>query len=463
MKVPHRLTIVLIAKGSVNNLHRQEVVDAFREVGVTAQFLVREGYLHLIRRMPSCEYLTCRFVEETGRGRYWRDVFRYVRSLYMMPQLHLLSRLGRRTRRQRLLRGLARGLSRSRLALRVMLSEEARLYRDSMVEGLDPRAMDQLLLQGIGGRDAHHEAVLTWWARQQGIPTIHMVGNYDHLSSKGYRGVPVEHLLVWGPAMLHDAVDLQDIPAERIRMIGAIRYDTVLARGFEDRATFLNRVGLDPAKRTILFAGPQSEHAYFEMLQAFEELQGRDASYQLILRIYPDKALMASPYTKPLLDHARRRPDVYVSMGDPHHEVPGREAELPEIEQVDLWHILRHADVVVNVYSTISLEACLVDKPVVYLDYHPTHNHSWMQPPVYLDNSVLLHNHRMMGYGATTRARDRRELLQCIEEAVAAPGLRKLERALVVQQELGPLDGRASHRVAEACIDAFRRDTGRAG
>jgi hypothetical protein len=452
----HRLAITLIAKGSINNLHRQDVVDAFRARGVDVRFLVREAYAHLIKPLPGCGYLTCRFAEETGRLKYWRDVFRYARSLYPDGGMSLALLAGPQGRRQRIQYHLLRALATRHAAMRLVLRAEERLYRSRTVEGLDPTAIDQLLLQGIGIHGAEHETSLTWWARQHGISVVHMVGNYDHLASKGYRGVPVDRLVVWGPVMRDDAVRLHGVPSNRVQAIGPVRYDAVMRDPAEDRSTFLRRLGLDPAKRTILFAGSGGEYHYFEMLQAFEDLRTQSGDYQLILRTYPDKVLMASPYTLPLIQYARSVPGVYVSVGDPHAKDPGVEGELPQIEQNELWHALRHCDVVVNLYSTIALEACLFDKPAIYMAYFPMRAYAWRKPPEYVDYGVYLHNRRLIAYGATPVARDRTTLLRLIQEAVANPDRHKRERAHAVQQELGQLDGRVTERLANACIEVFR-------
>jgi hypothetical protein len=453
--MPHRLAITLIAKGSVNNLHRRDMVEAFRARGVDVRFLVREAYAHLIQPLPGCTYLTCRFAQETGRLKYWRDVFRYARSLYPHGGTSRSILARPQGRRQQIQYRVLHALASHPLPMRVAQRMEERLYRTRTVEGLDPAAIDQLLLQGIGIHGAEHETSLTWWARQHGISVVHMVGNYDHLSSKGYRGVPVDRLLVWGPVMRDDAVRLHGIPPERVRMIGAARYDAVVHDVADDRSTFLGRIGLDPAKRTILFAGSGAEYHYFEMLQAFEELRTKHGDYQLILRTYPDKVLMASPFMTPLIEYARTVPGVYVSVGDPHARLPGMERELPQIEQADLWHALRHCDVVVNLYSTIALEACLFDKPAVYLDYFPMTGYAWRKPPAYVDYGRYVHNRRLVSYGATPIARDRAALLRLIQDAVADPGRHKRERALAVQQELGQLDGRVTERLADACIEAL--------
>ncbi len=458
----YKIALTLIAKGSINSLHRREVVEAFRKEGIEVQFLVREDYIHLLDKLQDCQYLPCCFVEETGINKSWRVFTRYLRYLYPswdpskkiifkgINQLH--SKLSKR-----LLHRFFFFLARFRRVMRLMVALEGKLLFSKTIEGINPNNIDQLLLLGLGTYGSHYEGILNWWAHQHGISVVHLVGNYDHLSIKGYRGGPVNHLLVWGPVMRADARYFHGIHDSKIQMIGSLRHNAVQEDLRYDRKTFLRACGLDPSKKTILFAGPQGDFHYFEMLQAFESLSA-EGIYQLIFRIYPDKVLMSSPSIKPIIRYAKNLPNVYVSIADPHYQIGMKDLEVPQIEQNDLWHALQHSDVVVNHFSTIGLEACMFDKPVVYLQYFPETGYTWLQPPLYLDHSLLLHNRRMLNYGVARMASNREELIEGIKDAIANPEMYKEERKLAVQQELGPLDGKALQRLVNACIEAYQTE-----
>jgi hypothetical protein len=458
----YRIALTLIAKGSINNLHRHQVVEIFRQAGIEVQFLVREDYIHLLPKIPGCQYLTCRFVEEKGRLKFWRDFFRYLRFLY--PGKDICNQKwfagmnqGRKEIRKRVLHRFFFFLVRYRGFVNLVRLFEGKFLYTQPLEGLDPTQMDQLLLLGVGTHGSDLENILNHWARKHGKSVVHLVGNYDHLSSKGYRGGPIDHLLVWGPAMREEAIRLQGIASEKIRQIGSIRYNTVQEEIRLGREDFLRACGLDPAKRTILFAGPLGEYHYFEMFEAFNKLNAGNDTYQLILRIYPDKGLMASPYIQPIINHAKTLPNVYVSLSDPHYRTGVKNLEVPQIEQDDLWHALEYSDVVVNHFSTMGLEACLFDKPVIYLLYFPSQGYTWILPPVYFDHGLAIHNRRMLGYGVARTASNREELIESIKEAIARPEKFAERRREVVRQELGALDGQSIRRLVDACREAYKR------
>ncbi len=445
----------------MNNLHRPEMVEAFRARGVEVCFLVRADYLHLMNRVPGCRYLACRFAKDNPRSQRWLSLFRYTRTLY--PANNPGKRAwfkginaGRRLS-SRVAYAFLNFLARFRLVMQWIAVMETWFYRPDVVEGLDPAQIDQLLLLGVGTHGAEHESVLTWWARRHGIPVVHMVANYDHLASQGYRSAEVDNLLVWGPTMRHDAIHLHGIAEKNIRMIGALRYNNIARQIKHDRDTFLKTRGLDPTKRIILFAGGMHEYHYFEMLRLFDELQGGTDAYQLILRVYPDKMFMASPYIKPLIGYAANLPGVYVSVGDPFYQTAAKDRPVMQFEEDELWHALQYSDVVINLYSTIALEACLFDKPVVYQIYYPMQGYAWLQPPRYLDWGLLSHNRRLVEYGFAQLAHSSQELLAAVEDAVAHPERFRTQRRRAVAQELGVIDGAACERLVEACLAVWER------
>lgn len=451
----YRLLIALIAKGSMNNLHRADIVEGFRTQGIDVSFLVRKDYLDLLRPIEGCRYLSCTFPGETGIKGILRRGLRYLRSLYPVGAIGRRETRSLKQRwRMKALHAVTEWIARSKTVMRGVAAVEKQLYRQERIEGLDGSEAEQLLLLGVGADGAEHETKLTWWARQHRISVVHMIGNWDTLTSKGYPGVPVSMLLVWGPVMQGDAVKLHDIPRDHTRMIGSIRYDRLFDAISQSREEFLQRLGLDPGKKTILFAGPLSEDQYFEMMQAYEELLTEDSGYQMIFRMYPGKLFMASPYAKPIIHYARSLPGVYVSIGDPDYRVGSKDKAVMQIEQFELWHAFQYSEVVINYFSTVALESCVFDRPVISMLYRPMHNYGWLSPPRYADHPGLPHNMRLWRYGAVQRVNNRRELLDAIREAVARPEKYQAARRKAVAEEMGLLDGRVIERMVDACVAA---------
>ncbi|MCE9611239.1 MAG: CDP-glycerol glycerophosphotransferase family protein [Chthoniobacter sp.] len=451
-----RLGIALMGKGATNHLHRPGVVEALRARGIKISFLVRSDYAALLARLPGAEYRACSVDLGDGWLARLRNFARYFRSLY--PAREVGARMRYRVAASsgflpRALYAIGKLVARSRNSMRALLAVESLFYRDVHVTGVEPRDLDRLLLLGTGTYGTESEGALTWWARRHGVPVLHCVGNYDSLSSKGFRGVPVERLLAWGSAMRQDAISLHAIPPERVVSIGAIRYDRLQSECEPDKAKFLRGCGLDPAKPVILFAGSTFEFHYFEILEILRLLHAQGRDCQLILRVYPNKTLMASPFIPALIAHARSLAGVHVSVGDPDFASGAAHLEVLQIEETELGNSLAWCDLVINLYSTIALEGCIFDKPVINMWYFGRHDQRTLRPAIVVDYPSYRHVRRMAAYGAVSVAESRTDLQRLIVESLAHPEAQRAARARAVEQECGVLDGHACDRLAEECLN----------
>jgi len=454
----YRLIIALIAKGSMNNLHRTDIVSAFRAKGVDVGFLVRDDYLDLIERLPGCRYLTCQFPAEAGRNGFWKHFCRHLRSLYpIAAEGRRYTQPRNRPWRKRMSETILEWLGTHKIVMRLIRRFEQRLYTPIDIPGIRSEDMDQLLLLGVGAHGSEHESALTWWARQNDVSVVHMIGNWDTFTSKGYPGAPVDTCLVWGPVMHRDAVEMHDIPESAIEEIGCLRYDRLKDTLIESREAFFARIGLNPKRPTVMYAGPLSADQYYEMLATFEELNDEGRDLQMIFRVYPHKYFMHTPYAKPLINYARSLPGVYVSLGDPDYRIGRRDEAVPRIEQFELWHSLAYSDVVVNYFSTIALEACFFDKPVISLAYRPQQDYGWIHPPKYADHPGLTHNRRLREYGAVRMVLSREELKAAISESIDKPDTASNARSKTVQLELGNLDNHVVERLTDACLRNYEQ------
>lgn len=91
-------------------------------------------------------------------------------------------------------------------------------------------------------------------ARSLGIPVGMMLFSWDNLSTKGALHVAPDRLFVWNERQRREATELHGVPAERILVTGAPRFDAFVARQpLVDRATFCTSAGLDPARPIVLY------------------------------------------------------------------------------------------------------------------------------------------------------------------------------------------------------------------
>ncbi len=458
----HNLAIALLGKGSTNHLHRKEVVDAFRERGIDIQFFVRDDYKDILKKLDGCKYSAVSFKENKGIQLHLKFVCEYIRKLYPIQDpgrkayYKLLSKY-KQAKRFRVFDFVYKIFARSKFVVRALVVVEGMLARQDTVQGLDPASIDQLMLLGVGTVSSELEGHMTWWARRNGIPVVNLIGNYDNLTSKGFRGVPIDRLLVWGPNMRDDAIEYHAISVDKITEVGPVRYNINRKLLDVDRRDFIQSLGLDPDKKTILFAGFFFEFHYFEMMEVYHQLLADGIDCQLILRLYPNKILMSSVLMTPLLEYVEQSEGVYLSVGDPDYKKGAKGKSVLQIEEYELWNSLNASDCVINIFSTISLEACIFDTPAINMYYFQNPFVGLARAPLYYDYEKLFHSRRLVSYGAIKTTRNRGELIGEIKNALENPSQLRQERKKTVELECGELDGDACHRLADATLMEYQR------
>jgi hypothetical protein len=126
--------------------------------------------------------------------------------------------------------------------------------------------------------------------------------------------------------------------------------------------------------------------------------------------------------------------------------------------QITEWvNTFRHADVVVNLSSTVAIDAAIFDRPVVNLNYDPEPG----QPQQALVKDV---NHRWTHFkpiaesGGLWMVNDPEEMFEAVKTYLAHPELHREKRRWVAEYVCGYLDGRCGERMAAAILDFVNRN-----
>ena len=99
--------------------------------------------------------------------------------------------------------------------------------------------------------------------------------------------------------------------------------------------------------------------------------------------------------------------------------------EMDRSEQSTLKGILKVSDVVVNIYSTINIEASIFDKPLINIDFdNMMKMYSWKKKPERQDINIdrnLDHNSRVMKLGGIKNVKNEEELINAINFYLQTP------------------------------------------
>ena len=296
-------------------------------------------------------------------------------------------------------------------------------------------------------------------ARSLGIPTATFISSWDNLTSKGRIAAPFDHYLVWSELMRDELLQYYpDVSPDRVYVVGTPQFDPYADESLlVTRDEFFRSVGADPARPLMCYSGGDEgtspdDPEYVRVLMGLV-LEGQ-------VRGDPQVLVRPSPVDDCVRYEAVRRdfPEILFSRPDWVHEVPGdwsRVIPLPGDVRL-LANLTRHADLNVNLASTMTLDFAIRDKPVVNVAF------DLCEPPRFGVPLVeyyyrFEHYRPVVESGAARIARSPAELAEHINAYLENPGLDGERRRRLVALEVEPPLGSSSAKVVDALESIARR------
>ena len=298
------------------------------------------------------------------------------------------------------------------------------------------------------------EVPLLRTARRRGIRSMAIDPSWDNFTNKLMPARRVDRLVVWNTLMQQQAVELHGYDSDDVRVAGVPQWDRYFQAGATaSREEFFRVIGADPARKLItLTTTPQELYAHHDhvlrvMQRAMQD--GRWPAAQVLVRLHPrDDLAQYAPFegAAGIIIEKPFRPTVRA--GD------GLAVDVTAASQQHLANTLRYSDVVVNVASTIAIEAAIFDAPVVNVAFDG-------EAKVEFAKSArryyrFTHYANITRHGAVKVAWTPEELIGHVAQYLADRSLDAAARRAVVAEQCPFTDGRSAERVAQAVVDELR-------
>jgi len=293
-------------------------------------------------------------------------------------------------------------------------------------------------------------------AQWLGIPTAAFIFSWDNLTSQGRIMPPYDYYLVWNEAIRDQLLEIYgSVRPDQVFVTGTPQFDFHFKPDFYwTREEFCARAGADPARPIVLYSTGMANHMPGEprIVEGIADILKQMPEHgppQLLVRIYPKDR------TGRFEELKRRRADILFP------ETPWEPAWLtPKIEDSYLLtNTLRHVAAGINVASTVSLELCMFDKPVINVGYNPpgvaTESVDYRR---YYDFD---HYRPLVESGAVALAGSEADLRDLLLKALTEPQAASRERRALIDTMFGnSLDSFAGRRVAEFLLELAKPTDG---
>jgi len=282
--------------------------------------------------------------------------------------------------------------------------------------------------------------------QRRGIPTLGNMFSWDH----PYYEHPSrpDRVTCWSPKVRSELIRRSGFEPDRIEVIGAPAMDAYLdPENTWAREELCSRMGLDSGRPILVFASLGQMKKFWDETGSFRALleqveAGRvPGRPQVVLRLHP---LSKSTYFDDIVNGYDVVCSRYLGYS------PGMRWWPSQDEVVLAGNLLRHADVVLSPGSTMAVEPAIFDTPTVvpvFNQYMPEEYNRFFDKYWMRMHFRFLSERRLLPF-----PRSSEEMVDAVCRALDDRSWMREERRTIREEVFGPLDGRATERLAEAAL-----------
>jgi hypothetical protein len=284
------------------------------------------------------------------------------------------------------------------------------------------------------------------------IPTVCQMLSWDNITSKGTPLLMPDYFVSWGPVMTEEMVQVYGFPRGKIFECGVPHFDVYhQAEALTPRSELLKQLQL-PEDRPYIFYGTVAEMYCpneLEIIQWLADRVTRDAFIKpcsLVIRPHPlsISGVYASKHEQ--LRRLQSLASSRVAVDFPQVLSEKLAWDLPKSDMYRLASLLAGSAMCINASSTLCLDACMLDCPVINISFDGSEELPYEKST--RRGLDYIHMTKLLALNGVRIARSFDDLKKHINAYLGNPKLDCDQRLLTATQECGPRDGKAAERVA---------------
>jgi hypothetical protein len=335
-----------------------------------------------------------------------------------------------------------------RRAVRRLEEYEARVTPRLGSEYFDKYKPDLVFYTTIYSRDL----CLEIGAKQRGIKSVAFILSWDNPTTKGPFPVRPDRAVLWNDILKTELMNYHEFKSEQLCVAGVPQFDIYTDRQqFLGKEEFFRKWKLDPRKMLLTYTTGTPGTAPFddEIVELLYERMRAGAfkqECQLLVRLHPKDIYDVYKRFENLPDLVLQRPGRAARTNDswnPTHE-----------DMYGLAELMCYSNVVINIASTITIDAAAFDTPIVNVAFDGFEEKPYEQScRRYYDYE---HYRRVVQTGGFKISYNLDELVSHIQQYLDDPTLDAAGRARIREEQAFKLDGQAGRRIAEYLIECLR-------
>ncbi len=284
-------------------------------------------------------------------------------------------------------------------------------------------------------------------AKRKKIKTICLINSWDKVTSRATIRVLADEFLVFNHIVKKELVKYDEVLEANIHVVGLPQYDYYFQPPALERDLFMKELSLPPANKLILYAplGSSFTSSDWPMIDHVNNLLsegklGKDVS--LLVRFQPNDFLDKEEINK--------RPWL-------HYDYPGKRFSTKrgvdwDMDSSDLDRLkntLANMSLLVCFASSLSVDACVFDKPVVNIGFEFGAPKPLFRATQYFGRE---HYGKALSTGGIKLVRSTSEFCIAINNYLDDPSLDRKNRSRLIEEQCVFTDGHSSERIANLIL-----------
>lgn len=348
-------------------------------------------------------------------------------------------------------------LKHSRFLRRFLISFESRFYCPGIHEELFKKySPDLVVTTAIAGFE--YNELFAREAKHYGVPTCAVILSWDNTSGMGMAGYNPDYVIAWTENMKRELIELNDIDGKKVFVGGVAHFDPYYSRDFiSPKEEIFHQLGLNPKKKTIFYATkspkrfPWGSELVADLAKAIEEGKIKDEP-QILVRLHPlhfrtsNGRLIFKDIIESYERIAKEYPSVVLNI--PWTVSRKMDFDLADSETKLVASILKHSDVMINMFSTMVIEAAIFHLPSVNMAIRDKCKADFgkSRQDIMIDY-VQTHNQRVIQTNGVKTVFTMEELCSALNLYMENPDLDREGREKIIQNEAGPCRGEAGKTI----------------
>ncbi len=291
--------------------------------------------------------------------------------------------------------------------------------------------------------DVDFDTLVAVEAKKRKIRLVGMVRSWDNLNNHGLLTVVPDRFIVQNVWLKECAEKFQAIKKDFIKdIIGLPHYDLYsnISSYIKPKDMFFKELDLDPSKKLILLGGSDFYYSEDVLPAVFNELISSKKikePVQVLFRPHPASLFSVDDYILHSLENIK----LDTNFSDK------KNTSFSDTE--NFINILYYADIIVNIASTLSIDAAVFDKPTICINFDDLGKKISRWESVHRLYDYFDHYERLIEIGGVRIPKSANELSQDINEYLIDGSIDSKERKNILNVFVNPFDGKSGKRLSE--------------